>query len=230
MISSSLPPGFMVVHGNHPEALRDLLLAWMQRHPLAPLEDECVLVQSNGVAQWLKLSMARDVGEGGAGIAAALSTELPASFIWRAYRSVLGSDAVPAASPFDKSLLVWRLMRLMPALLGEEVFAPLRRFLADDADLRKRHQLAERLADLFDQYQVYRADWLAAWAEGQDEILASRSGRVAVPAELRWQPRLWRALQEDVGEAQAASSRAAVHQRFLARVSEMSAGGERPAG
>jgi exodeoxyribonuclease V gamma subunit len=230
MISSSLPPGFMVVHGNHPEALRDLLLAWMQRHPLAPLEDECVLVQSNGVAQWLKLSMARDVGEGGAGIAAALSTELPASFIWRAYRAVLGSDAVPAASPFDKSLLVWRLMRLMPALLGEEVFAPLRRFLADDADLRKRHQLAERLADLFDQYQVYRADWLAAWAEGQDEILASRTGRVAVPAELRWQPRLWRALQEDVGEAQAASSRAAVHQRFLARVSEMSAGGERPAG
>jgi exodeoxyribonuclease V gamma subunit len=33
--------------------------------------------------------------------------------------------------------------------------------------LRKRFQLAERLADLFDQYQVYRADWLAAWAAGR---------------------------------------------------------------
>ena len=54
----SLPPGFMVVHGNHPEALRDLMVAWMGRHPLAPLEDERVLVQSNGVAQWLKLSLA----------------------------------------------------------------------------------------------------------------------------------------------------------------------------
>ena len=48
----------------------------------------------------------------------------------------------------------WRLMRLLPGLLAEEAFAPLRRFLADDQDLRKRHQLAERLADLFDQYQV----------------------------------------------------------------------------
>ena len=62
--------------------------------------------------------------------------------------------------------LTWRLMRLLPALLADEAFAPLRRFLADDSDLRKRHQLAERLADLFDQYQVYRADWLADWAAG----------------------------------------------------------------
>lgn len=216
-----LPPGFMVVHGNHPEALRDLLLAWMQRHPLGPLEDEHVLVQSNGVAQWIKLSLARDVSQGGAGIAAALKTELPSSFLWRAYRSVLGEDAVPATSPFDKSLLVWRLMRRLPQLLAEPVFAPLSRFLQDDSDMRKRYQLAERLADLFDQYQVYRADWLADWAAGQDEILASRGGRQPVSPDLRWQPRLWRALQEDVGEALAGSSRAAVHQRFLARAAQL---------
>ncbi|HSV59158.1 MAG TPA: exodeoxyribonuclease V subunit gamma [Variovorax sp.] len=219
----------MVVHGNHPEALRDLLVAWTQRHPLAPLEDECVLVQSNGVAQWLKLSLARDVGQGGAGIAAALTTELPASFIWRAYRAVLGEQAVPAASPFDKSLLAWRLMRLLPELLAKEVFTPLRRFLEDDADLRKRHQLAERLADLFDQYQVYRADWLEDWAAGRDEIVTSRGARQPVPAELLWQPRLWRALREDVGAEQAAGSRAAVHQRFLVRAAEL-ANGARPAG
>lgn len=220
---AALPPGFMVVHGNHPEALRDLLLAWMQRHPLAPLEDEQVLVQSNGVAQWIKLSLARDIAQGGAGIAAALKTELPSAFLWRAYRAVLGEAAVPAESPFDKSLLVWRLMRLLPQLLAEPVFAPLSRFLQDDADLRKRHQLAERLADLFDQYQVYRADWLAAWAAGEDQILTSRGGLQPVPPELRWQPRLWRALQEDVGETPATSSRAAVHQRFLARAAQIPA-------
>ncbi|WP_161944467.1 exodeoxyribonuclease V subunit gamma, partial [Variovorax soli] len=201
-----LPPGLMVVHGNHPEALRDLLLAWLQRHPLAPLEDEHVLVQSNGVAQWIRLSLAKDVEQGGAGIAAALQTELPSAFLWRAYRAVLGDDAVPATSPFDKSLLVWRLMRLLPQLLAEPVFAPLSRFLEDDGDLRKRHQLAERLADLFDQYQVYRADWLAAWSDGRDQILTSRGGLQAVPPELCWQPRLWRALQKDVGPALAGSS------------------------
>ncbi|VWX63769.1 RecBCD enzyme subunit RecC [Burkholderiales bacterium 8X] len=232
MTETSLFPGFMVVHGNHPEALRDLMLAWMIRHPLAPLEDECVLVQSNGVAQWLKLSLARDAEQGGAGISAAIRTELPATFLWQAFRAVLGADAVPQVSPFDKNLLVWRLMRLLPGLLREEVFAPLRRFLADDDDLRKRHQLAERLADLFDQYQVYRSDWLQAWeqagGEGGDLIVTSRQGSQAVADDLRWQPRLWRALLEDVGPAGAASSRSAVHRRFLARAAAWE--GERPAG
>jgi exodeoxyribonuclease V gamma subunit len=74
---------------------------------------------------------------------------------------------VPESSPFDKPLLVWRLMRLLPDVPARRPTSPLRRFLAADADLRKRFQLAERLADLFDQYQVYRADWLAAWAAGR---------------------------------------------------------------
>ena len=228
MTDTPLAPGFMAVHSNHPEALRDLMLAWLARHPLAPLEDEWVLVQSNGVAQWLRLALAQPPAQGGMGIAAALRTELPSRFQWQAYRAVLGAGAVPAVSPFDKPLLVWRLMRLLPALLAEEAFAPLRRFLLDDADLRKRHQLAERLADLFDQYQVYRADWLADWGAGRDETVTSRGGRQAVADELRWQPRLWRALLDDVGPQGAAGSRAAVHQRFLAAAHAWA--GERPAG
>src|SRR5690606_12698969 len=94
-------------------------------------------------------------------------------------------------------------------------------------DCRKRHQLALRVADLFDQYQVYRADWLADWAAGRDAIRTSRRGAAAVPPELRWQPRLWRLLLADVGPEGAASSRAEVHGRFLAAVQAWQ--GERPA-
>lgn len=211
---ASLTPGFMVVHGNHPESLRELLVAWTTRYPLAPLEDELVLVQSNGVAQWLKLSLASSPGQGGIGIAAAIRTQLPAQALWDIYRAVLG-DAVPRTSVFDKSQLAWRLMRLLPALLQEAVFAPLARFLQEDADGRKRHQLAVRLADLLDQYQVYRADWLACWARGDDSLPRQGGGSEPVPPALRWQPRLWRALLEDVGAEGAATSRAEVHRRFL---------------
>ena len=105
-----LVPGFMVIHGNHPESLRDLLVTWMGRYPLAPLEDELVLVQSNGVAQWLKLSLASGPAQGGIGIAAAMRTELPARALWDIYRAVLG-DAIPPSSVFEKSRLAWRLMR-----------------------------------------------------------------------------------------------------------------------
>ena len=62
---NAITPGLMVIHSNHPEALRDLVVAWMQRYPLKPLESETILVQSNGIAQWLKLSLAQPVAQGG---------------------------------------------------------------------------------------------------------------------------------------------------------------------
>ncbi|MFC2992408.1 exodeoxyribonuclease V subunit gamma [Halomonas tibetensis] len=214
-----LEPGFMVIHGNRLEALRGLAVAWMRRHPLGPLENETILVQSNGISQWLKLALAEDEVNGGAGIAAALDVTLPARFLWQAYRAALGESEVPPVSPFDKPRLQWRLMRLLPALLDSPVFAPLARFLAQDDDLRKRHQLAERLADLFDQYQVYRADWLTAWAAGDDVIITARGEKRPLDEAQRWQAELWRALRDDIshtqGEAGISSSRATVHARFL---------------
>lgn len=226
--NADLAPGFMVIHGNRAEALRDLMQLWVARHPLSALESEWVLVQSSGVAQWLKQSLATSVRSGGLGIAAALRLELPARFIWQAYRAVLGTTGVPTQSPFDKPLLVWRLMRLLPDLLARDALVPLRRFLEDDEDCRKRYQLAERLADLFDQYQVYRSDWLAEWASGEDAIRTSRGGRQPVPQDMLWQPLLWRALREDVGAAEQDSSRAVVHQRFLKTASQWTSG--RPKG
>ncbi|MBB3331564.1 exodeoxyribonuclease V gamma subunit [Halomonas campaniensis] len=224
---SALQPGFMVIHGNRLEALRGLAVEWMRRHPLGPLENETILVQSNGISQWLKLALAADESRGGAGIAAALDVTLPARFLWQAYRSVLGEEQVPPVSPFDKPRLVWRLMRLLPALLDAPVFAPLARFLEGDDDLRKRHQLAERLADLFDQYQVYRADWLTAWAAGEDVLITARGEARPLAEEQRWQAELWRALRDDIarahGDAGLASSRAAVHERFLEACRELDA-------
>ncbi|WP_291992647.1 exodeoxyribonuclease V subunit gamma [Candidatus Accumulibacter sp. ACC003] len=220
----------MLVHGNHAESLRDLLVGWMKRYPLAPLENEVILVQSNGIAQWLKLALAADASDegagvgGGCGIAGALSFSLPARFLWQVYRALLGREAVPEVSAFDKPRLLWRLLRLLPAVLNEPVYAPLHSFLESDGDLRKRFQLAERLADLYDQYQVYRADWLAAWASGDDVLIDARGVCSPLAADQQWQAALWRVLLADVAAADlvqgvaAGQGRAAVHAAFLQRV------------
>ena len=213
--TTAITPGLMVIHSNHPEALRDLVVAWMQRYPLRPLESETVLVQSNGIAQWLKLSLAQPVSQGGCGVTAAVEVQLPAQFLWQAYRTVLGKQRVPEISPLDKQPLTWRLMRLLPALLQQPAFAALQRFLLDDSDQRKRYQLAERIADMFDQYQVYRADWLEDWAAGRDVLRSARGSSPPLPPEQQWQAALWRYLLEDVGAAGMQTSRAAVHQQFL---------------
>jgi exodeoxyribonuclease V gamma subunit len=215
----------MVLQGDRPEALAALLAAWLARHPLAPLEPEVLLVQSNGIAQWLRQTLAADPSAGGLGVAAGLDVQLPARFLWRAYRAVLGADAVPDRSPLDQAPLVWRLMRLLPALRDPHEMAPLTRYLASDADGRKRYALAGQLAGLYDQYQVYRADWLADWAAGRDQLQALH-GATSLPDDQRWQAALWRALLAD-GHMDGEAGRAGVHQRFMAAMRALAESGAR---
>ena len=215
----AIEPGLMVIHGNRQEDLRDLLLAWLRRAPLHPLENELVLVQSNGIAQWLKLALARPAAQGGMGISAAISLQLPGRFLWNAYRSVLGEAAVPPTSPFDKSRLLWRLLRLLPALGNDSDFAPLKNLLGDTTDWRRLYRLALQIADVFDQYQVYRAGWLSDWEHQRDVLHDTlRDHTVVLPRGQRWQPRLWRMLLDDMGVAQQTTHRAAIHAQFIQRL------------
>jgi len=112
-------------------------------------------------------------------------------------------------------------MRLLPQLIDQPHFEPLQRFLTHDSDLRKRYQLSERLADLFDQYQVYRADWLEDWAEGRHQLRNGRGEAKALTPANCWQAELWRALLVDVGVQGMAQSRAGVHQRFIERINNI---------
>lgn len=213
-----LSTGLAIIHGNRLEALREVLVYWMRSNPLGVLENETILVQSNGIAQWLQLALARSPGDRvqpGCGIAAALDIQLPSAFLWQAYRAVLGNDRVPKVSPYDKSRLTWRLLRLLPDLVELPECAQLRRFLAEDLTARKEYQLAERLADLYDQYQVYRADWLTAWSEGRDLLIDAQGQELPLPEEQRWQPLLWRAICADMADAQRNLSRADLHRQFL---------------
>ena len=225
-------PGFMVLHGNRLEDLRDLLTQFLRAQPLPPLTPEVILVQSNGMKHWLEMALANDSA---LGICAATRLELPSGYLWQVYRSVLGADAVPPHMPFDKSHLVWRLVRLLPELAaGNPVYAPLQRYLALDADGRKRYQLALQVADVFDAYQSYRADWLSDWAAGRD-VLRGHDGQPGGLADAHaWQARLWRDLCTDVGPDLADASRASVHARFMtalqAQLAHNQATGQRPAG
>jgi exodeoxyribonuclease V gamma subunit len=215
-----LTPGLLILHGNQMELLREAVFDWLRSHPLDPLEQETILVQSNGVAEWLKIALAEHLG-----VCAATQVALPARFLWQAYRGLLGREQVPPVSPFDKGPLTWRLMRLLPALLDDPVFAPLTHFLGD-GDPERRLQLAERLADLFDQYQVYRADWLADWEAGRDLLARPGGEALPLPPDQCWQAQLWRAVHASLPAELRGTGRATIHERFVAA----SAGGAEPMG
>lgn len=215
-MAGALTPGFMVLQGNRLEDLRDLVLQWLMTQPLPPLQNDVFLVQSNGIAQWLKLALADWQG---IGIAAGIEVQLPARLQWRVYRALLGN--LPEHSRYDKQPLTWRLYDLFPQLIAEPVYAPLARFLAGEQTDRRRYQLAAQLADLFDQYQVYRADWLNDWAAGRDQLRDGLNHCQPLAEDARWQAALWRALIADIaaqcGETEAGSSRAQIHRQCIER-------------
>lgn len=217
--NSTRSKGFMVLQGNRLEDLRDLLTQFLKSQPLGPLQAEIVLVQSNGMKHWLEMALADDSA---LGICAATRLELPSSYLWQIYRSVLGVKAVPQQMPFDKANLLWRLMRLIPVIAAQNtIYAPLERYLDGGVDGRRLYQLAQQVADVFDGYQSYRADWLKDWADGQD-VLRSHDGKPSVLDESHaWQAQLWRDIRSDLGEELADASRASVHAAFMHQLKDL---------
>lgn len=212
-----IKPGLAVIHSNKLEVLCSLIVEWTKEYPLQALENEIILVQSNGMSQWLKIALA---DREALGVCAAVAPQLPARFIWSIYQAVFQDEVIPDISPFDKSSLTWRIFRLLDNILSNIHFQPLRQFLEDDADVRKKYQLALCLADLFDQYQVYRFDWLNDWA-GSDDVIRDAFGKSqAIAAENLWQPELWRLLLNDVPDEYRNKSRALLHERFLDRLAK----------
>ncbi len=199
----------IALHSNRTEVLAQTVFAWLRAHPLGPLEQEVVLVQSNGMAEWFKMALARE-----GGVCAAMRVELPGRFLWRTYRQILGRDNVPFQSPLDKAALTWRLMRQLPDLLCTPGFEPVASFL-HGGDAGRLLQLATQLADLLDQYQVYRPDWLGGWERGSDMLVAPGRLAVAVPEDQRWQPLLWRLVLESLDARERNAIRPHIHQRAL---------------
>lgn len=191
-----------MLHIHSSNNLHALLVALGKRleTPLAgdnPLEREVVIAE-RGMDRWLWQQLAARHG-----IAADLDLQLPAGFIWHALRQQF-PDA-PRQSPFERGALAWRLMALLdPAQLGDPVFATVQHYLAGDDDQRKRFQLARRLADLYDQYLVYRHQMILGWERGELACAAS--------ADEAWQMKLWQRIVAAAG----GDHRARLLDRFFA--------------
>ncbi|MDC2887824.1 exodeoxyribonuclease V subunit gamma [Psychrosphaera algicola] len=100
-----------VFQSNRLEALVTILSKQMSDNAVdSVLTPDTILVQSPGMAQWLKLEIAKSNG-----IAANLAFPLPSSFIWRLYQKTMPD--IPEQSPFNKDRMTWILFKLLPQFL-----------------------------------------------------------------------------------------------------------------
>lgn len=166
-----------LVTGNRLETLSTILAGILRDTPPSPLEAELFVVQSRGMARWVSLELARHHG-----IAANLRFFHPNEWVDRVHERISGET--PPSPGFERETLPWRILAVLPGLLGEEAFLPVARYLAGEESPLGRLQLADRIADSFDQYLLYRPDWVFRWEEGGED---------------HWQARLWRALVREGG-------------------------------
>ncbi|WP_117235227.1 exodeoxyribonuclease V subunit gamma [Vibrio maerlii] len=204
---------FTVYHSNQVETLKILLVHLIKSDPLAnPFDKEQILVQSPGMSQWLKMELAKEFG-----VAANIDFPLPATFIWEMFTQVLPD--VPKRSAFNKEAMTWRLMSLLPSQLSHPDFSPLQRYLDSDDDGSKLYQLAEKIADIFDGYLVYRPEWIAAWENGEAvaELQNEESSQ-----EHPWQPILWHALYEQtLTQGQSKYHRGNLYHDFISSLEQL---------
>lgn len=186
-------------YSNRLEVLASQLIAVLDQ-PLPagnPLQPLTVLVQSSGMARWLSLQFARQ-----AGVAANVRYPFVASFVWEVYRAQF--PQLPKESVSDKPVLLWRLLALFEREEFRVQFPELAAYLEPSQPMLKRYQLAGMIADVFDQYLIYRPDWMVDWGSGEGSD---------------WQARLWRMLVQ--AAPQDDPHRALVHRDVMARAGRL---------
>jgi exodeoxyribonuclease V gamma subunit len=167
------------------ELLSDVLKSPLN-HPLA---SEVILVQSKGMERWLSMKLAQRHG-----ICANVRFPYPIHFVHTLFREI--NPDLPDHSPYETSIMSWDIMRILPSFLDNPHFQVIKSYLEGGEYDLKQFQLSVRVADLFDQYLLFRPDMILRWDRGLED---------------HWQAILWRELVREKGPIH----RAALHDRFL---------------
>ena len=167
---------FILYKSNRLEVLVEHLAAAALQPPLrSPFAVEQIVIQTQGMAQWLKLELSRRLG-----ITANVEFLFPRAFLSGLIRQVVPEPL--QAGAIEPEALTWRIMGRLDPLLAQPAFRELQHYLASSDDPRRKFQLAERIAALFDQYSIYRPEFIDEWQNGR---------------ETHWQAELWRATMTD---------------------------------
>ena len=169
---------------NNVETLAERL-GEVQRSPLAsPFDPEVVMVHSRGMERWLSLQLAQRLG-----ICAHVTFPFPAPFLTQVMIANTPGWNEQRAANHETQSVVWSLMKILPEVATHPGAEAVGAYLQKPGPNRevKLYQLAQCLAHLFDQYQIYRPTLLQRW----------ESGRAVAQEE--WQATVWQHLLAKVG-------------------------------
>ncbi len=168
---------------NRFETLADQLVRRLghQAAERSPFEADEVIVPSAAITRRLIIELARHQG-----ICANVNFSYLARWLWQHTARLM--PALPEAAHFDAEVFAWRILAAFDDAAWSGAQPRLSAWLSQ-ADPVMRHELAVRVAGLFDQYLTYRPEWLEAWYRGDTIALPGADEGAAL--DQQWQASLW---------------------------------------
>ena len=151
---------FHIIKSNRMEILMQglsSLLGEAGDHPLTP---QWITVQSRGMKQWISLQLAKRLG-----ICANIRFVFPRP---------LADEILSHFMPFEhqdetvtEDFFFWSILKLIRENRSLKELSGIEAYLQEDMTGKKRFQVSEKIAKLFDDYSVYRPDMLLDWQKGR---------------------------------------------------------------
>lgn len=166
--------GLFLKVSNSLTKLAESLCSELQQQQLGVFQPYVIVTQTEGMNNWLKLSLAENLG-----IAANYQFYKPSDLINQIYYILGGKGSGTTLSAENTSWLLFHLLNDEDFVGRYPEVSGYYKHSGPDSNL-KRMGLADKLADLFDQYQIYRPEMIMSWNES-----------VALEGAADWQQYLW---------------------------------------
>jgi exodeoxyribonuclease V gamma subunit len=176
---------FTIYISNKIEALADAMSKKVAAQKGSPFIPTHLVTQTKGMDNWLKFNLANKLG-----ITANLSFKTPADLIFEVYKLLGGS--------YGEKINRQQLDLLIYAVLGQEGFItkfPIQAkyfYSEGKRDELKQWEFAAKIADLLDQYQIYRSPLIENW---------NTTPLKDLPPDEQWQAFIWQNLKQKTDNA-----------------------------
>ncbi|MBU3949315.1 MAG: exodeoxyribonuclease V subunit gamma [Proteobacteria bacterium] len=142
-----------------------------------PHSPEIIIVQSKAMERWVSLQLAKING-----VCANCCFPFPNAFLDGIIKIYFPD--IPKTNLFKPDVMALKLVKILPDFMDQTKFECLKRYLIGDKSGLKLFEISEKIADLFDQYTVFRPDFIFSWENNKEENRKHHN----------WQASLWQVI------------------------------------
>ena len=150
---------FTVRNSNYIEVLGYMCTEQMKIPLKNPFAKEHVIVMNSGMKSYLQQFIAQQNG-----ICSNVGFDQLWSFIWDIYKRI--TPNLGDVHYFDHDYIIWTLFQMLHeerCADSVEALQSVKTYIKDDLDGTRTYELCVAIADTFDQYLMFRNDWILMW-------------------------------------------------------------------